>query len=81
MPTRMDKERPFDLLSYARRGPGERVQFSKGEIEQIARTVRNSRDVGPRFHGMLVQDFAASRPRISRHVGPRFHGMSVQLVR
>ena len=45
MPTRMDKERPFDLFSYARRGPGERVQLSKGEIEQIARTVRRTPEV------------------------------------
>ena len=45
MPTKMDKERPFDLFSYARRGPGERVQLSKGEIEQIARTVRRTPEV------------------------------------
>ena len=45
MPTRMDKERPFDLFSYARRGPGERVQLSKSEIEQIARTVRRTPEV------------------------------------
>ena len=41
----MDKERPFDLFSYARRGPGERVQLSKSEIEQIARTVRRTPEV------------------------------------
>ena len=45
MPTKMDKERPFDLFSYARRGPGGRVQLSKGEIEQIARTVRRTPEV------------------------------------
>ena len=45
MPTRMDKERPFDLFSYARRGSVERVQLSKGEIEQIARTVRRTPEV------------------------------------
>jgi hypothetical protein len=43
--------------------------------------VRNSRDVGPRFHVMSVQDFTPCRPGISRHVGPPFHVMSVQLVR
>jgi tetratricopeptide (TPR) repeat protein len=43
--------------------------------------MRNSRDGGPRFHGMSVQHFSLCRPGISRHVGPVFHGMSVQLVR
>ena len=43
--------------------------------------LRNSRDVGPRFHGMSVQHFTRCRPGISRHVGPGFHGMSVQFVR
>jgi cardiolipin synthase len=43
--------------------------------------MRNSRDVGPRFHGMSVQHFGRCRPGISRHVGPAFHGMSVQFVR
>jgi hypothetical protein len=43
--------------------------------------LRNSRDVGPRFHVMSVQDFTPCRPGISRHVGPPFHVMSVQLVR
>ena len=41
----MYKEPPFDLFSYARRGPGQRVQFSKGEIEQIARTARRTPEV------------------------------------
>src|SRR3981081_2015638 len=43
--------------------------------------VRNSSDVGPRFHRKSVQYFMAYRPGISRHVGPPFQGMSVQLVR
>jgi hypothetical protein len=45
MPTRTDKELQFDLCSYGRRGPGERVQFSKGEIEQIARTAQRTPEV------------------------------------
>ncbi len=45
MPTMMYKEPPFDLFSYARPGPGQRVQLSKGEIEQIARTVRRTPEV------------------------------------
>ncbi|HVB82549.1 MAG TPA: relaxase/mobilization nuclease domain-containing protein [Candidatus Binataceae bacterium] len=45
MPIRMDKELSFDLFSYGRRGPGQRVQLSKGEIEQIARTARRTPEV------------------------------------
>src|SRR5487761_2678534 len=45
MSSKMNRELPFDLFSYARRGPGERVQLSKGEIEQIARTVRRTPEV------------------------------------
>ena len=41
----MDKELPFDLFSYARRGPGQRVQLSKGEIAQIARTTGRTPEV------------------------------------
>jgi hypothetical protein len=43
--------------------------------------LRNSRDVGPRFHRMSVQHFTACWPPISRHAGPSFHGMSVQFMR
>lgn len=51
-------------------------------IDEIhIKQLRNSRDVGPRFHGMPVQDFRACRPGISRHVGPAFQSMSVQFVR
>jgi len=45
MPTRMHNEPLFDLFSYARRGPGQRVHLSKGEIEQIARTARRTPEV------------------------------------
>ena len=41
----MYKEPPFDLLSYARRGPSQRVHLSKGEIAQIARTARRTPEV------------------------------------
>ena len=47
----------------------------------IGRELRNSRHVGPRFHGKPVQDFTGCRPGVSRHVGPAFQGMSVQFVR
>jgi LmbE family N-acetylglucosaminyl deacetylase len=49
--------------------------------DEMSGCLRNSRDVGPRFHSMSVQHFTRCRPGISRHVGPGFHGMSVQFVR
>jgi hypothetical protein len=55
--------------------------YSPLEMRRFFVRVRNSRDVGPRFHGMSVQHFTRCRPGISRHVGPAFHGMSVQFVR
>jgi hypothetical protein len=58
------------------------------EVERVTRklpifvqNVRNSRDVGPRFHSMSVQHFTACRPPVSDHVGPPFHGVSVQFMR
>lgn len=36
---------PFDLLSYAQRGPGRRDHLSQGEIRQVARTVRRTPEV------------------------------------
>ena len=58
------------------------IPMAKGSIHgQLDVLVRNSRDVGPRFHRMSVQDFTACRPPISGHVGPPFHGMSVQFMR
>jgi len=48
---------------------------------RVAQPLRNSRDVGPRFHSMSVQHFTACRPPVSDHVGPPFHGVSVQFMR
>lgn len=39
-------ERPlFDIASYGRKGPGERIQFSKAELELIHRTVTRTPEV------------------------------------
>jgi hypothetical protein len=38
-------ERPFDLLSYARRGPGRRDRLSSTDIPHIARTVSRTPEV------------------------------------
>jgi MobA/VirD2-like, nuclease domain len=45
MPSQAYSGPPFDLLSYARRGPGRRDQLSPGEIQQVARTVRRTPEV------------------------------------
>ena len=49
MPSRMANERLFDLVSYARRGPGRRDQLLPGEITQVARTVRRAPEVMVRY--------------------------------
>lgn len=45
MPTRVHSEPPFDLVSYARRGPSRRDNLSATEIQQIARTVGRTPEV------------------------------------
>jgi len=45
MPSQAYSEALFDLLSYARRGPGRRDHLSPGEIQQVARTVRRTPEV------------------------------------
>ena len=45
MPTRMHNEPLFDIFSYARRGPGQRIHLSKSEIEQIARIAQRTPEV------------------------------------
>ena len=45
MPSQEYSEPLFDLLSYARRGPGRRDHLSPGEIQHVARTVRRTPEV------------------------------------
>ena len=45
MPSQAHSEALFDLLSYARRGPGRRDHLSPGEIHLVARTVRRTPEV------------------------------------
>ena len=45
MPSQAYSQPLFDLLSYARRGPGRRDHLSPGEIQQVARTVRRTPEV------------------------------------
>jgi hypothetical protein len=45
MSTLAHSREPFDLVSYARRGPGRRDHFSPSQIGQIARTVNRTPEV------------------------------------
>jgi hypothetical protein len=45
MPSQAHSQPLFDLLSYARRGPGRRDRLSAGEMQQVARTVRRTPEV------------------------------------
>lgn len=45
MPSQAYSGPPFDLLSYARRGPNRRDHLSPGEIQAVARTVRRTPEV------------------------------------
>ena len=45
MPSQAYNQPLFDLLSYARRGPGRRDHLSPGEIRHVARTVRRTPEV------------------------------------
>jgi hypothetical protein len=85
----MEGARSFYLTGWSGKEPYVEDRIGRGTnlrvpavcLSLLGGILRNSRDVGPRFHGMSVQHFAACRPGISRHVGPVFHGMSVQFVR
>jgi hypothetical protein len=54
----------FDLLSYARRGPGRRDRLSPGEIAQITRTVRRAPEVMVKVLSRGGQDLKA----VGRHI-------------
>ena len=64
MPSGMANERLFDLVSYARRGPGRRDHLSPGEIAQVARTVRRTPEVMVKVLGRGGQDLKA----VGRHL-------------
>jgi hypothetical protein len=60
----MANERLFDLVSYARRGPGRRDHLSPGEIAQVARTVRRTPEVMVKVLSRGGQDLKA----VGRHL-------------
>ena len=65
MPSQGYSEPPFDLLSYARRGPGRRVHLSPAEIDHVARTVRRTPEVMVKVLPKSANTLAAVR----RHLG------------
>jgi hypothetical protein len=64
MPNGRANERLFDLVSYARRGPGRRDHLSPGEIAQVARTVRRTPEVMVKVLSRGGQDLKA----VGRHL-------------
>jgi len=64
MPSGMSNERLFDLVSYARRGPGRRDHLLPGEIAQVARTVRRTPEVMVKVLSRGGQDLKA----VGRHL-------------
>lgn len=64
MPNGMVNERLFDLVSYARRGPGRRDHLSPGDIAQVARTVRRTPEVMVKVLSRGGQDLKA----VGRHL-------------
>ena len=45
MPDRVNDDPVFDLMSYARRGPGRRGGLTPAQLRQIARTVGHTPEV------------------------------------
>jgi hypothetical protein len=60
----------FDLVSYARRGPGRRDHLSPAEIQQIARTVRRTPEVMVKVLPTSANSLAAVRKHLG-YIGRR----------
>jgi len=65
MPTRMSSLPLFDLISFARRGPGQRDRLSPADIQHIARTVGRTPEVMVKVLPRGTNNLAAVR----RHLG------------
>jgi len=70
MPSQAHSEALFDLLSYARRGPGRRDHLSPGEIHQVARTVRRTPEVMVKVLPKSANTLARVRKHLS-YIGRR----------
>lgn len=70
MPSQAYSGPPFDLLSYARRGPGRRDNLSQGEIQQVARTVRRTPEVMVKVLPKAATSLTAVRKHLA-YIGRR----------
>src|SRR5258708_39971415 len=70
MPSQAHSGPLFDLFSFARRGPGRRVHLSPGEIQQVARTVRRTREVMVKVVPKPANTLAAVRKHLG-YIGRR----------
>jgi hypothetical protein len=64
MPTQAYSQPLFDLISFARRGPGRRDHLSPGEIHQVARTVRRTPEVMVKILPKSANTLAAARKHL-----------------
>ena len=64
MPSRTLEEPLFDLLSYARHGPGRRDHLSPAEVRQIERTIRRAPEVMIKVLPRGANDLAAVRKHL-----------------
>jgi len=64
MPSQAYRGPPFDLLSYARRGPSRRDQLSPGAIQQITWTVRRT----PEVMVKVLPTSANTRAAVRKHL-------------
>jgi hypothetical protein len=70
MPSRTYSQPLFDLLSYARRGPGRRDHLLPGEMQQVARTVRRTPEVMVKVLPKSANTLAAVRKHLG-YIGRR----------
>jgi hypothetical protein len=70
MPSQAYNQPLFDLLSFARRGPGRRDQLSPGQIQQLARTVRRTPEVMVKVLSNSANTIAAVRKHLE-YIGRR----------
>lgn len=70
MPSQAYSGPPFDLLSYARRGPGRRDHLSPSEIRQVARTVRRTPEVMVKVLPKAATSLTAVRKHLA-YIGRR----------
>jgi len=70
MPSQVYSQPLFDLLSYARRGPGRRDHLSPAEIQQIARTVRRTPEVMVKVLPKSANTMAAVQKHL-KYIGRR----------